>query len=127
MGTIESLTLVENNGKDGGHISPSVPKKVKQSESPLEHGYYRVAYFHTHTPWKNCPENSRRPVGPSDKDREWGSDSKNAPLFVYDYKGKYDLYTETCLLLGGHELNDPAEVVYVGIDRCRTPRNAYEY
>lgn len=127
FGDIDNGPLVENNGKDGGHISPSVPKKVKQSESPLEHGYYRVAYFHTHTPWKNCPENSRRPVGPSDKDREWGRDSKNAPLFVYDYKGKYNSEEGTYLLWGNHELNDPAEVVYVGIDRCRTPRSAYEY
>jgi len=46
---------------------------------------------------------------------------------VYDYEGKYVLEEGTYLLLGGHELNDPSGVVYVGIDRCRTPRSAYEY
>lgn len=81
------------------------------SNSPLVGGKYAVCFFHSHPPLTFCP-GFIKGVGPSTGDTNAIPDF---PGLVYDYIGVYEngLYQ----LIGGHNINDAADVYIYGLYR----------
>ena len=91
-------------------------------------GRFAIAHFHTHTPLTFCPRYidtpttryviHRTPVGPSQSDRDWAN-GWGMPGLVYDYVGEF-IYGAV-RLVGGHNINAPAQVWTFGPHRRATP------
>jgi hypothetical protein len=104
-----------------GSVPPGAPGEVILS-SPLTGGKYAVAFFHTHTPLTYCSTGTNREVGPSDPDNSWTA-SHNMPCLLYDYTGAKVYHgTDTIIgIIGGHNINDAAQIYSFGPNRRPTP------
>lgn len=123
FGPIQYGEPIKNEIGTHGSLTPGRPELHRPSSSPLVGGVYRVAFFHSHTPLTNCGPDASREVGFSDADINWVSG--HAPLFVYDYVGERDFADGTTFVKGGHGIDDPASISYLGT-RCKTPQNINE-
>ncbi|MDR0333130.1 MAG: hypothetical protein LBI15_06655 [Dysgonamonadaceae bacterium] len=98
-------------------IDPGSPSE-NISQNPLTGGKFAVAHFHTHTPLTYCT--GERGVGPSGSDDSWAL-RNGIPGLVYDYTGSYVSFQTGTGIIGGHNINAPAQVYTFGPSRRSTP------